>query len=128
MSWTGSTDGAKIYYEVQASDKGMLIVESRDDTNAGAIFRNSSSKKEVSIIDGLVTGSFKGNLSGTASHATSDADGNEIAATYVASVVAQSDNKTVRVTKGDGTYNDVKLYFASSSSFKSVPITQSLPV
>lgn len=116
LTWTGSTDGAKIYYEVQASDKGMLIIEARDDTDAGAIFRNSSSKKEVSIINGLVTGTFKGNLSGTASHATSDANGKNIAS-YVASVLAQSDNRTIRVTKGDGTTNDVKLYFAASSSF-----------
>lgn len=116
LTWSGSTDGAKIYYEVQASDKGMLIIEARDDTNAGAIFRNSNSKKEVSIINGLVTGAFKGNLSGTASHATSDANGKNIAS-YVASVLAQSDNRTIRVTKGDGTTNDVKLYFAASSSF-----------
>lgn len=116
LSWTGSTDGAKIYYEVQASDKGMLIIEARDDTNAGAIFRNSNSKKEVSIINGLVTGAFKGNLTGTASHATSDANGKNIAS-YVASVLAQSNNRTIRVTKGDGTTNDIKLYFAASSSF-----------
>lgn len=116
LTWSGSTDGAKIYYEVQASDKGMLIIEARDDTNAGAIFRNSNSKKEVSIINGLVTGAFKGNLTGTASHATSDANGKNIAS-YVASVLAQSDNRTIRVTKGDGTTNDVKLYFAASSSF-----------
>ena len=232
LSWAGSTDGAKIYYEVQASDKGILVVESTDDTNAGAVFRNSSSGKEVSIINGTVTGTFSGNLTGaatsatkdslnqnisetymkypltisgetitmfrgdgvnstitvpdkkvqqsstsaanfrpvvlgathtatvadlantirdqvyvttkfyaspskgifvapefqgkltgkadtagTADYAISDEDGNNIAATYVASVLAQSDNKTVRVTKGDGTYNDVKLYFAASSSF-----------
>ena len=116
LSWSGSSDNAAIFYEVQASDKGMLVIESGDDTNAGLEIRNAASTKKVTIIDGLVTGAFKGNLSGTASRATSDVNGKNITS-YIASVLAQSDNRTIRVTTGDGTTNDIKLYFAASSSF-----------
>lgn len=123
LSWSGSSDNAKIYYEVQGSDKGMLVIESGDDTDAGAIFRNASSKKEVIIRNGLVTGTFAGNLTGTASHATADGNGNNIAATYVADVSKKKNSNgsiashyVFRVTKGDGTYNDVDLHFAASAS------------
>ena len=123
LGWSGSSDNAKIYYEVQGSDKGMLIIESGDDTDAGATFRNASSKNEVIIRNGLVTGAFAGNLTGTASHATADGNGNNIAATYVADVSKKKNSDgsiashyVFRVTKGDGTYKDVDLHFAASAS------------
>lgn len=72
ITWAGSTDGAEIFYEVQASDKGMLVLRSLDDENAGAIFRNSKSGKEVTILNGNVTaGTFTGSLSGNALSASS---------------------------------------------------------
>lgn len=109
LTWSGSTDGAKIYYEVQASDKGMLILESTDDGNAGAIFRNSSSGKTVSIINGVVTGAFTGNLTGTANNAISDNAGKTITS-YVHSVTKKSPT-VFTVTKGDGTVSDIALEF-----------------
>ena len=74
LSWSGSSDNAKIYYEVQASDKGMLVVESGDDTNAGVIFRNASSGAKVEIINGNIYGTLKG----TAEKTEQDIDGNKI--------------------------------------------------
>lgn len=109
LTWSGSTDSAKIYYEVQAADKGMLILESTDDTNAGAIFRNSSSGKTVSIINGVVTGAFTGNLNGTANNAISDNAGKTITS-YVHSVTKKSPT-VFTVTKGDGTVSDIALEF-----------------
>ena len=109
LTWAGSTDGAKIYYEVQASDRGMLILESRDDGNAGAIFRNSSSGNTVSIINGVVTGAFTGNLNGTANNAISDNAGKTITS-YVHSVTKKSPT-VFTVTKGDGTISDIALEF-----------------
>lgn len=109
LTWSGSTDGAKIYYEVQAADKGMLILESTDDTNAGAIFRNSSSGKTVSIVNGVVTGAFTGNLTGTANNAISDNAGKTITS-YVHSVTKKSPT-VFTVTKGDGTVSDIVLEF-----------------
>lgn len=109
LTWTGSTDGAKIYYEVQASDKGMLIIEATDDTNAGTIFRNSNSGKTVSIVNGVVTGAFTGNLTGTANNAISDNAGKKITS-YVYSVTKKSPT-IFTVTKGDGTTNDIVLDF-----------------
>lgn len=109
LTWAGSTDGAKIFYEVQASDKGMLVIESTDDANAGAIFRNSSSGKTVSIIDGVITGAFTGNLTGTANNAISDNAGKKITS-YVYSVTKKSPT-IFTVTKGDGTTNDIALDF-----------------
>ena len=109
LTWAGSSDGAKIYYEAQASDRGMLILESRDDVNAGAIFRNSSSGNTVSIINGVVTGAFTGNLNGTANNAISDNAGKTITS-YVHSVTKKSPT-VFTVTKGDGTISDIALEF-----------------
>lgn len=109
LTWSGSSDGAKIYYEVQAADKGMLILESTDDTNAGAIFRNSSSGNTVSIINGVVTGAFTGNLNGTANNAIGDNAGKTITS-YVYSVTKKSPT-VFTVTKGDGTVSDIALEF-----------------
>lgn len=33
ITWNGSTDGANIYYQVDASDKGRLVLNTRDDTD-----------------------------------------------------------------------------------------------
>lgn len=109
LTWAGSTDGAKIYYEVQALDKGMLIIEATDDTNAGTIFRNSNSGKTVSIINGVVTGDFTGNLTGTANNAISDNAGKKITS-YVQSVTKKGP-AVFTITKGDGTTNDIALDF-----------------
>ena len=114
LSWSGSSDNAAIFYEVQASDKGMLVIESGDDTNAGLEIRNAASKKKVTIVDGR----FIGDLTGTADYASkAQGDSQTIRSKYVSSVVKKSgSNYIFTVTKGDGTTNDVDLYFAASSS------------
>lgn len=114
LSWSGSSDNAAIFYEVQASDKGMLVIESGDDGNAGLEIRNSASKKKVTIVDGR----FIGDLTGTADYANkAQGDSQTIRSKYVSSVVKKSgSNYIFTVTKGDGTTNDIDLYFAASGS------------
>lgn len=114
LIWSGSSDSAAIFYEVQASDKGMLVIESSDDSNAGLEIRNAASKKKVTIVDGR----FIGDLTGTADYASkAQGDSQTIRSKYVSSVVKKSgSNYIFTVTKGDGTTNDVDLYFAASSS------------
>lgn len=101
LTWSGGTDGAKIYYEVKKSDEGLLVIESTDDENTGAVFRNSNSGKEVSIINGLVTGSFKGNIEGTASNAIKDNLNQTIDETYMKYPLTIS-GETITMVRGDG--------------------------
>jgi hypothetical protein len=42
LSWSGSSDGAKIFYRVSASDTGNLVLRTLDDANCNIIFENSS--------------------------------------------------------------------------------------
>ncbi len=54
ISWSGSTDNAKIYYNAVASDQGLLYIQSGDDANAGARFYNTSTGKYVDITNGAI--------------------------------------------------------------------------
>lgn len=54
LSWSGSTDGVKIYYNAVASDQGLLYIESTDDANSGARFRNASSGRYVDVTNGYI--------------------------------------------------------------------------
>lgn len=88
LSWSGSSDNAAIFYEVQASDKGMLVIESGDDTNAGLEIRNAASKKKVTIVDGR----FIGDLTGTADYASkAQGDSQTIRSKYVSSVAKRAE-------------------------------------
>lgn len=61
LTWNGSTDGADIYYQVDASDKGRLVLNTRDDADCIIAFANKGTI--VSTIDN------SGNFSGKASKA-----------------------------------------------------------
>ena len=61
LTWNGSTDGADIYYQVDASDKGRLVLNTRDDSDCVIAFANAGTIK--STIDN------SGNFSGKASKA-----------------------------------------------------------
>ena len=66
--FSGSTDWAKIYYQVDASDAGRLVFDIGDDTNTRIVFANSGTAK--SYID--ANGNFSGNAA-TATTATTTA-------------------------------------------------------
>ena len=68
LYWTGSTDWAKIYYRVDSSDAGRLVLDLGDDTNTRIDFAYNGTTK--SYID--TSGNFSGNAatSTTATNAT----------------------------------------------------------
>lgn len=67
ISWSGSTDGADIYYQTTASDQGNLVLNLRDDNNCYLrIARNGAFKSYFSPSDG----NFHGNVNGNADTAT----------------------------------------------------------
>lgn len=61
LTWNGSTDGADIYYQVDASDKGRLVLNTRDDADCIIMFANNGVSKAT--IDN------SGNFSGKAAKA-----------------------------------------------------------
>lgn len=66
ISWSGSTDGADIYYQTTVSDQGNLVLNLRDDSNCYLrIAKNGSFKSYFSPDDG----NFHGNVNGTADSA-----------------------------------------------------------
>lgn len=67
ISWSGSTDGADIYYQTTASDQGNLVLNLRDDDNCYLrIARNGAFKSYFSPSDG----NFHGNVNGNTDTAT----------------------------------------------------------
>ncbi len=81
LNWTGSTDWAKIYYKVESSDKGTLVLDIGDDANASIAFAQNGTIK--SRIDS--NGNFSGNAATAtnATNATNDSAGSNISSTYL---------------------------------------------
>ena len=68
ISWSGSTDGADIYYQTMSKDQGNLVLNLRDDVNCYLrIASNGTFKSYFSPNDG----NFHGNVDGTASASNS---------------------------------------------------------
>lgn len=115
INWSGSSDYAQIYYEVQGADNGMLIFEFGDALTEGAEFRSASATngKKVTIINGMVTG----DLTGLASNAEKDKSGQVITATYLKNIalVNHATLPKYTITKGDSNTFDVNLPVASES-------------
>ena len=76
LTWNGSTDGADIYYQVDASDKGRLVLNTRDDADCIIMFANNGASKAT--IDN--SGNFRGKaaIAGNADTATKLATGRSI--------------------------------------------------
>ena len=96
LTWNGSTDGADIYYQVDASDKGRLVLNTRDDADCIIAFANKGTI--ISTIDN--SGNFSGKAA-TATKATQDSAGQQINTTYIKGLSVSG--KTITYTKGDGT-------------------------
>ena len=76
ISFGGSTDGGQIFFEVQGSDVGALVIQSTDDPNAKIVFRNKVTSggtraNEVTICDGVISGNGSGLTSLNASNISS---------------------------------------------------------
>lgn len=67
ITWSGSTDGADIYYQTTVADQGNLVLNLRDDSNCYLrIAYNGTFKSYFSPSDG----NFHGNVNGNADSAT----------------------------------------------------------
>lgn len=51
ISWSGTSDGAKIFYRVDGSDNGNLVIQSSDDASAKVIFSSSTSNGDGIILN-----------------------------------------------------------------------------
>ena len=65
ITFSGSTDAASIFYEVTASDRGCLVLQTTDDADAKIVFRNKvtasgTRANEVTIADGVISGNGSG--------------------------------------------------------------------
>ena len=74
--FSGSTDWARILYEVTASDAGQLVFETGDDANTKIVFRNKVTSggtytRQVTIADGVISGNGSGLTSLNASNISS---------------------------------------------------------
>ena len=66
ITWSGSTDGADIYYQTTASDQGNLVLNLRDDSNCYLrIAYNGAFKSYFSPSDGAFHGGVYGNSTST---------------------------------------------------------------
>lgn len=94
ISWSGSTDGADIYYQTTASDQGNLVLNLRDDANCYLrIASNGAFKSYFSPSDGNFHGNVTGNVSGSSGSCT----GNSATATTAAKL-GRSGNTGVPMT------------------------------
>ena len=80
LYWSGSSDLATIFYRVTGSDKGHLVLQLGDDTDGTVIIENMAGVNYATIGYGGITAT---NFYGTATHATNDATGNNIASSYL---------------------------------------------
>lgn len=82
ISFSGSTDGAEIYYQTTASDQGNLVLNLLDDANCFLrIALNGVFKSYFSPSDG----NFHGNVNGTADYATNAGKANNVQGYVIAS-------------------------------------------
>lgn len=66
ISWSGSTDGADIYYQTTAADQGNLVLNTRDDANCYIRFAyNGAFKSYIRTSDGTYIGKLLGISDGT---------------------------------------------------------------
>lgn len=76
LTWNGSTDGVDIYYQVDASDKGRLVLNTRDDSDCIIAFANKGTI--ISTINNSGNFSGKASTAGNADTATKLATGRSI--------------------------------------------------
>ena len=70
LYWSGQSDWVKLFAEETASDTLNLVLQFGDDNNNGLSIRNNAGTQTAHIsANGVFTGSFSGDLTGTASYA-----------------------------------------------------------
>ena len=91
ITWSGSTNGASIYYETRSADSGHLVLNMTDDANVTVDIAAAGAVKSYFGYDGT----FHGNVAGNASSASSVAWGNVTGRPTIPSV----GNGTVTITQ-----------------------------
>ena len=101
FSWSGQSDGIRLYAEETSNDNLELVLRFTDDNSNGLSIRNSSGSQTARIsANGVFSGSFSGNASTASSAAT--CTGNAATATKLATA------RTIALTgsvKGSGTFD-----------------------
>ena len=78
ISWSGSSDSAKIFYRVTGSDQGNLVFQTGDDTSPDFIFENTlggqlallTGTGSLTVKSAVTAPTFNGSLNGNAASAT----------------------------------------------------------
>ena len=104
ITWSGSTDGADIYYQTTAADQGNLVLNLRDDANCYLrIASNGAFKSYFSPSDG----NFHGNVNGKADTAGTADKANSVAwanvsgkPTIPAAAISASGSNYIRFSNG----------------------------
>ena len=75
ISWSGSTDGAAIYYRVDASDTGRLVFQTADDSNCNFVWHNTvSGNGDVMTLTGNGNLTVKGDITSNGNKVALDKD------------------------------------------------------
>lgn len=73
--WSGSTDGAAIYYRVDASDAGRLVFQTADDSNCNFVWNNTvSGNGDVMTLTGNGNLTVKGDITSKGNKVALDKD------------------------------------------------------
>lgn len=73
--WNGSTDGAAIYYRVDASDAGRLVFQTKDDSNCNFVWNNTvSGNGDVMTLTGEGNLTVKGDITSKGNKVALDKD------------------------------------------------------
>ena len=105
ISWSGSSDSAKIFYRVTGSDNGNLVFQTGDDTNSDFIFENTLGGQLALL---TVSGSLTVKSAVTAPTFNGSLNGNAASATKLAT------SRTINGTSFNGTANIVTSYWGTA--------------
>ena len=115
ITWSGSSDGAKIFYRIDSANNGNLIIQSSDDGDEKVIFRTTTAQGDFAAIDShertfrpitnntgtLGTSSYKWNNI-YATTFTGTLDGNAGSATKL----SNTPNNTTTFLRGDNNWSN----------------------
>ena len=134
ISWSGGTDGAKIFYRQTAVNAGSLVLQVTDDgeeyiqfrhTKGGVVYLKPNTRELYPSSDNTgsigTTGykwanmyatTFHGSLDGTANRATNDTNGKKITETYISEIKLDAAGTTIQFKAPDQTtYKEIKPKF-----------------
>lgn len=100
LIWSGSTDGAKIFYDVPTKDEGILTLQMSDDANAIIKMTNTTTNSKNLTFNPYAGSITADSFIGNATSATNDSAGQAINSTYIKNISISG--TTLTFTKGNG--------------------------